>query len=75
MKQTQLKEDSHKCPDMKGRILSLYKEEVLKYKQDIVSGKIKAPVFKEAEKPISKEPIKTEYNEIKETEQTRLEVK
>lgn len=71
MKQTKLAE---KHEQLSGRMQSAYKKEIEKYKADIASGKIKAPVFPEVvmKQAKKKEKFEIKHNEIKETEQARL---
>jgi len=78
MTQTKLNHESHKCPDMHGRIPTLYKEAVEKYKSDIASGKVIAPIMRSPEAHLQDKPkknqekFKTTFNDVKETEQSRL---
>ena len=76
MKQTKFNDDAHVFNDMKGRMTSEYKAEVSKYKADVAAGRIK-PVVVEAKEPKedNKEQMRTKYNKLMETEQTRFEVK
>jgi len=73
MKQTKFQSDEHAFNDMHGRMLSEYKKAVEQYKDDIASGKVKAPEFPvHVEAPQEKPPSTSTHNERKETEQARL---
>ena len=73
MKQTKFDESNHE--KLTGRMQPAYKAEVLKFKADIASGKANVPDFKEKEVAKRKEKFEIKHNELKETEQTRLQVK